>query len=385
MVSTYRTVFPNKPLCFTELGYLSPDGLGTLPPGMEWGQNTSAQEQAQWLAQAATLSRDGGVVRLMVVWNVNAHFVPSNPLAGFAIVRTNAQCLPCTTLAAAMAPGPNAAPTLVSPANGSLLNNAAPQFQWNAVDGAETYRIEIDNNSNFSSVDRASNQAGTTYTPSPALGNARYYWRVRAINNEGSGPWSAVRNVVVDTQPPPVPILLSPDSATSITNITPTFTWEASADATRYEIRITGMNPPSTTNGSGNQASFKPSAPLFIGNYTWSVRARDAAGNFSAWSAPFNLTIISPNNAAPALNYYTSPAVTLGWARVSGATQYEIQVSNSTNFVNDLAQETSVGGGTLNVSISGLPNSIYYWRVRARRNGTWSPWSPAIAFRVGAP
>ncbi|HET7899187.1 MAG TPA: hypothetical protein VFL47_15985, partial [Flavisolibacter sp.] len=84
MVSTYRTVFPNKSLCFTEIGYISPDGLGGLPAGLEWGLNTSAQEQAQWLAQAAVLSRDGGIVRLMIVWNVDAPFTSSNTTAGWA-------------------------------------------------------------------------------------------------------------------------------------------------------------------------------------------------------------------------------------------------------------------------------------------------------------
>jgi len=47
------------------------------------GLGNTAQEQAQWLAQAAALSRDGGVVRLMIVWNVDATpFAPSNSQPG---------------------------------------------------------------------------------------------------------------------------------------------------------------------------------------------------------------------------------------------------------------------------------------------------------------
>ena len=101
MVTTYRGVFPTKPLCFTELGYLSPEGLASLPSGYEWGANTSVQEQAEWLAQAARLSRVGGIVRLMVVWNLDATIYNNDPMAGWAIIR-GGQCLACVTLSVVM-------------------------------------------------------------------------------------------------------------------------------------------------------------------------------------------------------------------------------------------------------------------------------------------
>ena len=101
MVTTYRGFFPTKPLCFTELGYLSPEGLAALPSGYEWGANTSVQEQAEWLAQAARLSRVGGIVRLMVVWNMDATIYNNDPMAGWAIIR-NGQCLACVTLSVVM-------------------------------------------------------------------------------------------------------------------------------------------------------------------------------------------------------------------------------------------------------------------------------------------
>jgi hypothetical protein len=101
MISTYRAVFPTKPICFTEIGYLSPEGLSSLPAGYQWGTNTSLQEQAEWLAQAARLSRDGGIVRLMIVWNMDASIYGSDPMAGWAIIRQN-QCRACATLGTVM-------------------------------------------------------------------------------------------------------------------------------------------------------------------------------------------------------------------------------------------------------------------------------------------
>ncbi len=103
MVNTYWNAFGgSRPLCFTELGYLSPEGLGPLPAGFEWGANTSVAEQAQWLGRAAQLARSSGKVRLMIVWNVDFTTYDADPQAGYAIVRPGGSCPACSSLGAAM-------------------------------------------------------------------------------------------------------------------------------------------------------------------------------------------------------------------------------------------------------------------------------------------
>ena len=53
MVNTYYGAFGGaRPVCFTELGYLSPEGLGPLPGSFAWGSDTTVAEQAQWLRDA---------------------------------------------------------------------------------------------------------------------------------------------------------------------------------------------------------------------------------------------------------------------------------------------------------------------------------------------
>jgi LysM repeat protein len=102
MVNVYAGTFPGKQLCFTELGYLSPEGYGPLPAGFEWAAGVTVQNQAEWLADAARLSRDGGRVRLMIVWNVDSDHFGADPQAGFAIVRPDNTCRACVTLGAVM-------------------------------------------------------------------------------------------------------------------------------------------------------------------------------------------------------------------------------------------------------------------------------------------
>jgi hypothetical protein len=90
----------NKPACITEIGYLSPEGYGPLPAGFAWAANTSVQEQATWLAQAAVQAANSGRVRLMIVFNVDITHYGEDPMAGYAIIRADGSCPACAALAA---------------------------------------------------------------------------------------------------------------------------------------------------------------------------------------------------------------------------------------------------------------------------------------------
>jgi hypothetical protein len=102
MVSLYSSTFPGKPLCFTEIGYLSAEGYGPLPGAFGWAANTSVAEQAGWLASAATLARSSGRVRLFIIWNVDSTLYGDDPQAGYAIVRPDNTCAACNAIRAAL-------------------------------------------------------------------------------------------------------------------------------------------------------------------------------------------------------------------------------------------------------------------------------------------
>ncbi len=103
MVNTYWNAFGGaKALCFTEFGYLSPEGFGPLPAGFAWASSVTVAQQAQWLGRAAQLARGSGKVRLMIVWNVDFTTYGADPQAGYAIVRPGGSCPACSTLGAAM-------------------------------------------------------------------------------------------------------------------------------------------------------------------------------------------------------------------------------------------------------------------------------------------
>ena len=112
MVDTYYTASDGvKPLCFTELGYLSAEEWGYLPGNFSWKPpiNLTVAEQAQFLGEAAQLSKQQGKVRLLIVFNVDFTGYPGpevtegDPQGGYAIIRPDSSCPACNSLAAVMA------------------------------------------------------------------------------------------------------------------------------------------------------------------------------------------------------------------------------------------------------------------------------------------
>jgi hypothetical protein len=112
MVDTYWSASgESKPLCFTEIGYLSAEEWGYLPGNFLWRPpiNLTVAEQAQYLGEAAQLSKQQGKVRLMIVFNVDFTEFPGpeepvgDPQGGYAIIRQDGNCPACQSLAAAMA------------------------------------------------------------------------------------------------------------------------------------------------------------------------------------------------------------------------------------------------------------------------------------------
>lgn len=103
MTNTYWNAFGgSKPLCYTEIGYLTSEGYGSLPGGFAWAADTSLAEHAQWLGEAASLSKSSGKIRMMIVFNVDFTLYGEDPQAGFGIIRPGGACPACGTLGSVM-------------------------------------------------------------------------------------------------------------------------------------------------------------------------------------------------------------------------------------------------------------------------------------------
>lgn len=104
MLARGYSPFGGKPVCFSELGYLSPQGFTTpLPASFGWAQNVTVAQHASWLAEAAGIAAQSGRVRLMIVWNVDFPFyTATDPMGGYAMFRPDGSCPACDSLGAVM-------------------------------------------------------------------------------------------------------------------------------------------------------------------------------------------------------------------------------------------------------------------------------------------
>jgi hypothetical protein len=88
----------SRQIFYTEMGYASQEGVPPFPPTFSWATGTDNTEQAAWLAEAAELSVSTGMVRYMMIWNIDFPRYGDDPADGYAIFRPDDSCPACETL-----------------------------------------------------------------------------------------------------------------------------------------------------------------------------------------------------------------------------------------------------------------------------------------------
>jgi hypothetical protein len=192
---------------------------------------------------------------------------------------------------------PPAAPTLVSPADGSFTNDPTTSFDWSDSTGADTYILQIDDANDFVTpiivkTGIATSEYTLSGTPPEFLADGQYWWRVFAVNGGGSSPASGVWDLTVDTEPPVItrftlsdttcPGAVCTDSATVTCGIseddaTPIVRWLLVNDPSSLET-------PTVQDMLSNGLSARPSTwdfPATEGRHTVALWVMDSAQNIS--------------------------------------------------------------------------------------------------------
>ncbi len=273
-------------------------------------------------------------------------------------------------------------PRLNSPARNAIIPISTTTLNWNSLNDLAIYdyNVQVATDKAFINGLQAFSTTETRLSL-PALDDGTYYWRVRS-NGLDYSEWSTARLFRVDTMPPNVPVLIAPADGATLNDPQPVLSWQPSADAVTYQVRLGNSNPPVATY-STSSTSFTPSSPLLAQDYYWQVRARNAAGNWSNWSNAFSFNLISALDDAPERYLYTTQTPTLAWMPITWAAGYHIQVDNNANFSSPVVNNNGLNGGQAVFTTPPLAEGRYYWRVRAQRaNGTWSDWSSVESFWV---
>lgn len=130
---------------------------------------------------------------------------------------------------------------LLSPGAQALEMSPNSFFAWQEAWEAETYRLEVDDDSDFSSPVISQQTASTSFaTPSAILQpSTTYWWRVSAENAVGTVLSTPASQSFTTSPAAPLPFVLSgPQTGLPTPTNAPLMTWSPSVNATQYFIQI---------------------------------------------------------------------------------------------------------------------------------------------------
>lgn len=198
--------------------------------------------------------------------------------------------------------------------------------------------------------------------------------------------WSCTKDFIVKDIKDDLVTIIAPANNLSTANNSITFWWEEVDGAEKYTIQIVKPNFAAIqqlivdTNVTGDKFNYT----LNPGTYQWRIKAKNAGG--STQYVTYNLTIdttsdlstqlVNPIN--PVSNYLTgNTSVAFSWNSLSAASQYQIQILNSTSTI---IKDTTTTNTTYNTTLSG--GGSYTWKIRALNGFSISQYNTPRSFTV---
>jgi hypothetical protein len=292
-----------------------------------------------------------------------------------------------------------------TPTDNGAYDNATVTFNWtassDATSGVASYFVEIGTTVAGNDIFSGSVGALLTKTVAGTTG-VTYYARVKAIDNAGNeSAYSGDSDgVIADATVPSVPG--APTDAGSYTsNATVTFNWTVSTDVdagmASYYLQVgtsAGGNDVFDAD-VGNVLTYDIAGSTGVTYYA-RVRAYDAVGNASAFTANSNGIMVdtsnpstpaAPSDAGVATNNTT---VTFTWVAPgdtgSGVASYYVEVGTTAGGNDVFAGDV---GNVLTKDITGINGETYYARVKAideaSNNSSFSSNSNGILVDTDAP
>lgn len=263
------------------------------------------------------------------------------------------------------------------------------RLAWQPPAGGDAHRylIELASNPHFTGATVVETPDAATTWQIQRLAPNRYWVRVSAVNDIGTGAASPATEFTITpgVLPPPAPPV---NLRWTLTGARLSLVWQAGGGGAAASYIVEAGFGPGRTDLALPTGSPAPGAVydgVPPGVYFVRVRAVNAAGASAASNEVVVYVGLAPPPAAP-VNLSAAvagPNVTLQWARGSldmagPATQFVVEAGSLPGAVN----HGSYAILATSVVVGGVPPGTYYVRVRAVNSTGWSPPSNEIVVRV---
>ena len=270
-------------------------------------------------------------------------------------------------------PTPLTAPSVT----GGNDSQGRPTLKWDKVAGAAKYEVyrSYSQNGNYS---KYSTQTSTGYTNSSYLtSGSTYYYKVRALDTNGTaGAWSSVVSVTYKQTLPAPSVTGGNDSQGR-----PTLKWNAVTGAAKYEVyRARSKSGDYIKYSTVTGTSYTNTSYIEDGNtYYYKVRALKSDGTAGAWSSIVAVTYKQTLSAPTVTGGNDAQGrPTLKWNAVTGAAKYEVYRARSMN--GDYIKYSTVTGTSYTNTSYIADGNTYYYKVRALgASGTAGAWSSIVS------
>ncbi|MBK6678998.1 MAG: fibronectin type III domain-containing protein [Ignavibacteriales bacterium] len=288
-------------------------------------------------------------------------------------------------------------PVLATPMNNSLGLLNPIMAKWNKSLRVEKYKLQVSTNNMFTSFILNDSLVTDTTKILPILANySQYYWRVKAVNVGGESDWSTVWNFKTLGNPYASNLSAPLDASVNQPLNGLTFKWTKAKERIetiqKYQFQIstdslfgtlfvndsTLIDTSRIVNGMG-----------YLTKYFWRVKAQNQTG-WGDWSATWKFTTIVEKPTVPVMVIPANNTlglidpVTFKWNKSQRVEKYAIQLSRTEAF--DQVFFSGETFDTLKIYSSTiaplLPNTRYYWRVRATNIGGYSDWTTGWTFKM---
>lgn len=272
------------------------------------------------------------------------------------------------------------APILLNPAQNETTTvenyppSAVPYFEWEPVADAQTYRIQIDDETSFvTPILYEQTTPNNRYIPidNNNMQDGTLYWRVRVETPASAGVWSEIREFTKAWGASNnAPHLLTPGAGATVEFFeAPIFSWSPVIGAADYVLKI------DNDADCGSPLQQNPTLATFYnlgtrlanGTYYWCVTPRDPAGRSGHTSEVRQVYVYyaqTPQLLEPANGSTPTYTPAFRWTAVKGALSYKLYYSTDSSFATNLTTVSTKQ--TTYTPATSVPNDqTYYWRVSA--------------------